>query len=412
MPMFDEALRAHIEDWLQGRGNFIRNQNASGDRIMKISHVCPFVDEQMGGSERYVCTLSKAQSKEHDVHIYTTTRYLDRVGTSKEEGVTIHRSYAPVTVWNINPLAYMLPALMKSESDVFHIHSHLYLTSNQAILAKLLKKRKSLLHLHGGVGMPPYQVSWPKLAAKRLYTSTLAKFTVENSDIVASVSRTDLEKIALSYSIPKMRLRYIPNVVDTDIFKPRENSNHDEKTILYVGDLEPWKGIGSLINWVKSINWANDHFTLRIVGQGSYLPFLLALHRKLQKKTSGFSLDILGARNHAEIPRILSDSSALILPSYWEGLPTVVLEAMASGVPVISTRVGDVPQIIEHRKTGFLMDRSPISFQESINSVFDEDSLIRRVISNARRLVEREFSLVRVKHITDGVYSEVFSQAM
>jgi hypothetical protein len=48
---------------------------------MKISHICPFVGEQMGGSERYVWTLSKAQSREHDVHIYTTTKYLDRVGT-------------------------------------------------------------------------------------------------------------------------------------------------------------------------------------------------------------------------------------------------------------------------------------------------------------------------------------------
>jgi glycosyltransferase involved in cell wall biosynthesis len=379
---------------------------------MKISHVCPFVDEQMGGSERYVCTLSKAQSKEHDVHIYTTTKYLDRVGTSLQEGVTIHRSYAPVTVWNINPLAYMLPALMKSESDVFHIHSHLYLTSNQAILAKLLKQRKSLLHLHGGVGMPPYKVSWPKLAAKRLYNLTLAKFTVKNSDIIASVSQSDLEIIASSYSIPKKRLRYIPNVVDTDKFKPRENTNHDEKTVLYVGDLEPWKGIGSLIRWVQNANWVSSHFKLRIVGQGSYLQNLLTLQRKCQKKMNGISLEVLGPRNHSEIPRILNDSSVLVLPSYWEGLPTVVLEAMASGIPVISTRVGDIPQIIEHRKTGFLMDRSLLSFQESIKSVFDEDSLIRRVISNARRLVEREFSLPHVKHVTESVYSEVFSQAI
>ena len=366
----------------------------------------------MGGSERYVCNLSKVQSKEHDVHVYTTTRYLDRVGTSLHEGVTIHRSYAPVTIWNINPLTFMLPALMKSESDVFHIHSYLYLTSNQAILAKLMKKRKSLLHLHGGVGIPPYQVSWPKLAAKKIYDSTLGKFTIKNSDFVASVSHSDLEKIALDYSVPKKRLRYIPNVVDTFKFKPREKSNHDEKTILYIGDLEPWKGIGSLISWIQNANWVTNHFKLRIVGQGSYLTNLLAMQRKSRKTMNGISLEVLGPRNHCEIPRILNDSSALILPSYWEGLPTVVLEAMASGVPVISTRVGDVPQIIEHRKTGFLMDRSLFSFQKSINSVFDEESLIRRVVSNARKLVEREFCLAQVKHISDSVYTEVFSQAI
>lgn len=362
----------------------------------------------MGGSERYVWTLSKAQSKEHDVHIFTTTKYLDRVGTSLQDGVTIHRTYAPVTVWNINPLTVMLPALMKSDSDVFHIHSHLYLTSNQATLAKLMKGCESLLHLHGGVGVPPYAVSWPKFAAKMLYCKSLGKFTVGNSNLIASVSHTDLEKIASIYSIPEKRLRYIPNVVDTDIFKPRAKNNNDEKTILYIGDLEPWKGIGSLISWIQNAKWANEHFSLRIVGQGSFMSRLLTLQEKYSKRTNGISLEVLGPKYHEEIPHILNDSNALVLPSYWEGLPTVVLEAMASGIPVISTRVGDVPKIIEHRKTGFLVDRSPLSFQESANTVLNEDSLIRRIVSNARGLVERRFSLLRVRQITDSVYCELF----
>ena len=65
---------------------------------MKIAHICPFVGEQMGGSERYVCNLSKQQSKDHDVHIYTTTQILEKVGTSHSDGITIHRFYSPKTV--------------------------------------------------------------------------------------------------------------------------------------------------------------------------------------------------------------------------------------------------------------------------------------------------------------------------
>lgn len=374
---------------------------------MKISHICPSVGEQMGGSERYVWTLSKAQSKEHDVHIYTTTRYHNRVGSSKINEITIHKTYAPYTIWNINPLAFILPALTKSESDIFHIHSHLYIISNQAILAKLMKKHKALLHLHGGIGIPPYKVSMPKLVSKLFYDRTLGKFTIENCDMIASVSYSDLEAVVNEYSVSRNKLRYIPNVVDTEIFKPRESSENHEKTLLYIGDLEPWKGIGLLMKWIHNHKWKHDEFTLRFIGDGSYLPYLLDFQKNLVKNKTRISLDILGPRNHREIPSILNDSDALILPSYWEGMPTVILEAMASGVPVISTKVGDVPLIIQHHETGFLIDRSFSSFQESVKSVFDDSLLINNIKKKARKLVEREYCLPYVERITNQVYNEI-----
>ena len=160
--------------------------------MLKISHVCPFVGEQMGGSERYVINLSGMQSKNHDVHIFTTTKHPSRVGVSEINGVTIHRFYAPAVIWNVNPLTLMLRSLMKSQSDVFHIHSYIYFSSNQAIFAKILKRRKSLLQIHGGIGPPPYDVGLVKGTAKHIYDQTLGKLTILGSDIVASVSKTDI----------------------------------------------------------------------------------------------------------------------------------------------------------------------------------------------------------------------------
>ena len=88
-------------------------------------------------------------------------------------------------------------------------------------------------------------------------------------------------------------------------------------------------------------------------------------------------------------------------------MPTVVLEAMASGVPVISTGVGDVPHIIKHRETGFLIDRSFPSFQESVDSIFNDNSLLRSVTHNARELIEKEYSLTNVERILKNVYGEL-----
>jgi colanic acid/amylovoran biosynthesis glycosyltransferase len=314
---------------------------------------------------------------------------------------------APVAVWNINPLTLMLPLLMKSDSDVFHIHSHLYLTSNQATLAKFLKKRKSLLHLHGGVGDPPYLVSWPKLAAKRFYGRTLGKFTIENSNIIASVSHTDLERIASIYSIPEKRLRYIPNAVDTDKFKPRQNRNDGERTLVYVGDLEPWKGIGLLINWVLNNRFSKHEFNLRFVGQGSCMRQLMALQDRQSKTRNGISVEVSGPVRHDEVPSILNNATGLIHPSYWEGMPTVVLEAMASGVPVISTRVGDVSYLIEDKVNGLLIDRSLVSFENAVKSVFGNPSLVSRIIKNARKLVVSEFSLLNMINRVRLAYEEI-----
>jgi len=377
---------------------------------LKIAHVCPFVGEQMGGSERYVYNLSKEQSKEHDVHIFTTTRHLDRVGTNEDGGISIHRFYAPKVVWNMNPLTLMLRPLVNSESDVYHIHSYLYFSSNQAVIARLLKKRKALLQIHGGVGIPPYDLGWFKLAAKHFYDCSLGKFTIENSDIIASVSKSDLWAIATRYKIHENRLRYVPNMVDTKLFTPELKDPLERRLLLYLGDLEPWKGVGSLIKWIRAMNHSfSEEVTIRFVGQGSYMQYLLNLREKLRKSRNGISIEVMGPRNHIDVPSILRSSSALILPSYWEGMPTVVLEAMASGVPVISTKVGDIPQLIRDKETGLLINRSLESFKSAVSLVLNDRLLVSRMTKRARTIVEDEYTVRNVHRIVRNVYTEMVS---
>ncbi len=377
---------------------------------MRIAHICPFVGERMGGSERYVWNLSRTQARNHEVHIYTTTQNPKRVGTRLSDGVTVHRHYSPLTLWNINPLVLMMKPLMMSESDIFHIHSHLYFTSNQAVAARVLKKKRSLLQLHGGVGIPPYDVGLLKLSAKHFYDRSVGKFTIMNSSLIASVSRSDLKQISKQYNIGEERFRYVPNMVDVDAFRPQISELPEARTLLFVGDLEAWKGVGSLIQWIHAMSKTRlDSLTFRFVGQGSYMKDLINLRERLHRLGSTLTVEILGPRNHSEIPSILQRSNALVLPSYWEGMPTVVIEAMASGIPVISTKVGDVPSVVGNRETGFLIDRSISSFEEAVSAVLTDSELVGDVTRNARKLVEREFSPLNVSRVVDRVYSEVIS---
>jgi len=380
-------------------------------KAMRVSHVCPFLDEQMGGTERYVANIIKVQSKHYDVHVYTTTCKLQKVGTTEWNGATVHRFYSPMVLWNINPIAFIFRSLIESNPDILHVHSHLYTTSNQAALMKKIKRSKVLLQLHGGVGPPPFRTSWTRLAAKQFYDASLGKFTIKNSDIVASVSKSDLDYVARQLSIPEHRLRYLPNAVDTDVFKPRVRKESScDKTLLYVGDLEPWKGVGLLMKWIRQWKSADgDGVRIRFVGQGSYLPELRKMQEDHHKGTNGMSVEVLGPKHHSEIPGIMNEAAALVFTSYWEGMPTVILEAMSSGVPVISTPVGAVPDVISNMETGLLIDRSLESFQEAVTFILNDVSATQRIRQNARAAVEQRFSLAKAGRALQEVYSDMCS---
>ncbi|MFW9803454.1 MAG: glycosyltransferase family 4 protein [Candidatus Thorarchaeota archaeon] len=363
----------------------------------------------MGGSERFVSNLSALQSSEFDVHIHTTTGSIRNAGTTSTNGITFHRYYSPATVWNINPLSFMLRGLMRSDSALFHIHSYLYLSSNQAMLAKILKKKKSILQIHGGIGLPPYPTSLSKTVVKQFYDKTLGSFTVNHSDIVASVSRTDLDHIAQRYGISESRLRYLQNAVDTEVFIPKKKRNEsNRKTVLYLGDFEPWKGVGLLVRWLnQKAAWDGFEVRFRFVGQGSLRPHLVALQQQLRIYENSTSIEVLGPRQHHEIPSILQEADILVLPSYWEGMPTVILESMAAGVPVISTRVGDIPRIIRNGEDGILISRSEKSFRSAIQLLLNDHGLARRISNNARHLVSKYFSLPMMGRTAARIYADL-----
>jgi len=303
----------------------------------------------------------------------------------------------------------MLKSLLNSQCDVFHIHSYLYSTSNQAVLAKTLKRKKALLQIHGGIGVPPHGTKWLRRTAKRIYDLSLGRFTVENSDIVASVSQRDLRFLSMSFSIPQSRIRHIPNAIDIGLFKPAsKEQSSQERTLLFVGDLERWKGIDTLMEWINQWDGHNDHeLKVRFVGQGSYYSGLLDLQERLLKRNDNVKIEVVGQRPHREIPALMQEATALILPTRWEGMPTVVLEAMASGIPVISTRAGDIPSLIEDMKSGLLIDRSFDSFKNSVRTVFEDTRKVREIVRNARSVAESRFSFSRVCEVVSELYSEL-----
>ncbi|MHA1909675.1 MAG: glycosyltransferase family 4 protein [Candidatus Thorarchaeota archaeon] len=373
---------------------------------MRVMHVCPFLDEQWGGSERFVSNLSKAQSAKIDVQVLTTTKSRDSTGVQAENGVTIRRVYSPWTIWNVNPLSMALFELNSADYDIIHIHSYLYTLSAQAILSKIMKKRKSVLQIHGGIGPIPTQTLLSKRLVKYFYDRTLGRFIIKQADVLASVSRVDLKSIKDSYHIPDNRLRYIPNIVDTTKFNQLSCPN-GSNIILYVGDLEPWKGVRHLLHWIRNGIYDSEDITFRLVGQGSLLDKAKKIQSHLELRGGPIQLEILGQISHSRIPDIMKEAKALVLPSLWEGMPTVILEAMATGIPVITTPIGEIRNVITQGETGYFIKPTLQSFTDTVNLVMNDGHGIKRVITQAKNLIDSDYSIESVTRKTIDLYKEL-----
>lgn len=95
---------------------------------------------------------------------------------------------------------------------------------------------------------------------------------------------------------------------------------------------------------------------------------------------------------HDELPDYRNGLKLLVLPSYTEGLPNIMLEAMACGTPVLATSVGGIPDVIKDGETGFIMENnSPECIAENVMRVLNHPNL-DKIVKNARKLVEKEFT--------------------
>ncbi len=104
------------------------------------------------------------------------------------------------------------------------------------------------------------------------------------------------------------------------------------------------------------------------------------------------NIELIGWINHDEIPSYLNKLKLLVLPSSTEGLPNIVLEAMACGTPVLATPVGSVSNVIKDGETGFLVhDNSIDSIIDRILYIISIDEL-DKIVLNARKFIEQEYS--------------------
>ena len=175
-----------------------------------------------------------------------------------------------------------------------------------------------------------------------------------------------------------------------------------------VGRLHRQKGFTDLLTAIAQVQEHILTVRLLLVGDGELRDDL-----EIQAQSSGLSdvVTFTGARS--DVPEILAGLDVFVLPSLWEGMPNVVLEAMAASLPVVATAVGGTPEVVVDGVTGLLVPpRDPDALAQAITRLLRDPDLRRKMGRAGRERVERHFGVERMVQATEALYEELVGEKM
>lgn len=188
-------------------------------------------------------------------------------------------------------------------------------------------------------------------------------------------------------------------------FVPRPARKGPARKILCVGRLCAAKGQAILVEAAASLRAKGHDFRLTLLGGGDSLEAVRAL--ATARGLDGI-VDIPGPVGHARVKEELSDCDLFVLPSFAEGIPVALMEAMASGVPVISTRITGIPELIEDGVDGFLVPPSDVeglaqAIEPFLQGKVDTASLTAKAAEKVKRLYDVEANTAELGKIFDSI---------
>jgi glycosyltransferase involved in cell wall biosynthesis len=200
----------------------------------------------------------------------------------------------------------------------------------------------------------------------------IAKFSFEHANIVCPVSqalRRSIERCGI-----QARFSVVPNVVDMSTFHPEgarstTKPGNGTRHMLIVARLDTGKGVPYLLESLAKLREKRDDFLLDIVGDGAKRQEYVTLARRLRL---GDIVRFHGLKTKGEVADWMRRSNFFVLPSEWENLGCVLIEAMASGLPIIATRVGGIDEVVDE-KVGLLVPPKDVqALVEAIDRMLDQ----------------------------------------
>ena len=212
--------------------------------------------------------------------------------------------------------------------------------------------------------------------------------TLSNGIIVYS------ENIIKEYNLEKYRNKICiahEHFLDFDKFKIKKQLDERGNLVGYIGRLSEEKGALNFVKAIPEISKEKDDLEFLIGGDGQLRD---KVEKYLEDNNLNDKVNFAGWIPHDKLPDYLNELKLVVLPSYTEGLPNIMLEAMACGTPVLATPVGAIPDVIKDGETGFIMENnSPECIAENVIRALEYPNL-DEIVGNAQKLIGKEFTYV------------------
>jgi len=252
------------------------------------------------------------------------------------------------------------------------------------LMAKLLKKKVILMP--GGSRIRTLHIKKDLLSR---FLSVFVDLNLKLIDGLIIYSRRLLSKEDFVKNQRKIILAH-EHFVDFTKFAVKKKINERANVVGYIGRFSEEKGILNLVKSIPIVLKQRKDVRFILYGDGKLYD---EIKKIIQYEKVEPYVKLGGWVSHEDVPNILNDIKLLVLPSYTEGLPNIMLEAMACGTPVLATQVGAIPDIIRDGETGFLLESNdPKHIAEKIIELFNKPALLEKVSKNAYEWVRENFN--------------------
>jgi glycosyltransferase involved in cell wall biosynthesis len=369
----------------------------------KVLHVIP--DLRLGGAEKLLVDLIKFRNRS-EFEIAVCSLY-GMQGTLLEEEL----DKLNIKVFYLNKKLGFDPKIIVEFYNILKIfkpdiiHTHLYVLK-YVYIPFLISNASYIVHtIHSD---PKYEVN---SLGKKIH-----KIIFKDKRIIP-VSISKIIRNSLIDIYGQINSPVIYNGVDIEKYKTYDKSvvdrllneleiKDDEKVILHVGRFVEAKNHFLLIDLFQRILLSNNKVKLVLLGDG---PLRKEIFNYSNSKGLNKNVFFLGFRE--DVNNILQIADLLVFTSNWEGIPLAVLEALSAGIPVVSTNVGGMSEIIEHGKNGYLTDKGDIDslYNYCINILNDPD-LKEQLSSNAIEL-SKQFDIRTMTLNYESLYKNLLKRS-
>jgi glycosyltransferase involved in cell wall biosynthesis len=266
-------------------------------------------------------------------------------------------------------------------------------------------------------GVPVIAIShgWTAATWKVRFNELIDRLVLRWMDCIVCVSAAQAERVRRAGIAPK-RIEVIRNAVCTEpfdktdpLYRPLMQSWFDrprKHIIAAAGRLSPEKGFDQFLAAAGLMIEQNADGGFILFGDG---PLRSTLQRQIAERSISGAFVLAGFRS--DVQRFLPSCDVAVLSSWTEGLPVIVLEALAAGVPVVATAVGGTPEVIEDGINGFLVPPGdPAALAQRIRDALRDDSLRRGMGERGRQLIREQFTFAAQAQAYEQLFAKLIKE--